>query len=784
MMNKITKAHHIASKRISLKRLTSRKGSVLFLVVALMSVLVILASAVYYSVTSARKQVEVKYDGEQSYQSALALNDLVTEFIGTRGTTDSFITALVDLDENATLTTKAADGSDFSELAAGLGDYKITIKKIKGDGSDSIHVLEIVTEMNVNGETSTVTTVGEFQIKTRPYTFDRFFTSTGYAPNDVIISGTTITSTVYLDNEYTQMGSTDGADSGLSINSEVICAGTLRLNNCPINKTGINSDPFDFTIGNNLYLYFAAGEYHTNGGVLRVGGSLAQRSNCYAFKADTPVYILGDYYGACAMTDANIDPADDAIYVNGDMVVFGSMNYAGTIYVNGNVFVDSSHNQSRIAENMVIGGNVYTYDYPDWKKNSYFSADKVTINGEFVDCSSQIALELNADTTIEDLQEEIARIKAENPDSTGSTTGKYTYVWPSASLKCESLQQVVTNINDKLGEPEYINWDLESKFKVGENLMAATVPHFYGGHTVETFKAGTDGTKFVIGDIQIDSDWLNPAVVFDTSMGDGTYEDIYVYLQPNCKEIVTEEWGQVTTTYTTDCDPSEYNVFKWNEGMAGPVHCMVKGKGSLILVVPDNLKYVNGNMGFVGHLGVYEELQGAVPRDANGDLQSGSLNPMTAFGNYVDTLEGLLDNEKRFTTAVLAKHQNNGNYIHNNVFLVTVEKNTQMSFDLMQNTYAGFVYAPYMTFTSSSAGGQAGMFGGLIVSDYTMDQTSNTYICTVPYDYYDVFVPNGLSEEEKEEERAKYMEHLMADSGCNTLLGSSTSRTWRKYGYN
>ena len=65
----------------SLFNLRKNKGSVLFLIVAIMSVMVILASALYYSLSTARRQVEVKYDSQQAYQSALALNDLVVNFI-------------------------------------------------------------------------------------------------------------------------------------------------------------------------------------------------------------------------------------------------------------------------------------------------------------------------------------------------------------------------------------------------------------------------------------------------------------------------------------------------------------------------------------------------------------------------------------------------------------------------------------------------------------------------------------------------------------------------------
>ena len=78
------------------------------------------------------------------------------------------------------------------------------------------------------------------------------------------------------------------------------------------------------------------------------------------------------------------------------------------------------------------------------------------------------------------------------------------------------------------------------------------------------------------------------------------------------------------------------------------------------------------------------------------------------------------------------------------------------------------------------------MLGGLIVSDYTMPNTSRTYMATLPYDYYDRFVDASITDpDEKEEARMSYMESLISASGGNLgTLGSSTSRTWRKYGYN
>ncbi|MBQ2799497.1 MAG: hypothetical protein IJF09_08940, partial [Ruminiclostridium sp.] len=141
---------HIGKALLNVKK---RKGSVLFLVVAIMSVMVILASALYYSLSTARRQVEVKYESQQAYQSALALNDLVVNFINIKND-DAFVQAIIDLNQNESLVTKSDDGSGFSELAGGLGNYKVTVNKVKGDAKDEIHVLEIEVSIDVNGENS------------------------------------------------------------------------------------------------------------------------------------------------------------------------------------------------------------------------------------------------------------------------------------------------------------------------------------------------------------------------------------------------------------------------------------------------------------------------------------------------------------------------------------------------------------------------------------------------------------------------------------------------------
>lgn len=780
-------------------RLKGGKGSVLFFIIAIMSVMIVLASAVYYSTVSARKQVEIEYGDEQSYQSAIALNNIISDYITKKPNSD-FVKTIAGMKTNGeTIVSTSADGIEgFSELAPGLGDYKITVTKVADGTEEGTKVVRITTDVTVNGEKSTISTVGEFKVKEEAYNFDRFFTSTGYAPNDVYMSGMDITSTMYLDNEYSQVGGEQGG-SHINLYSEIIAAGTLKLNNAPINS-GKSNNPIDLTVGNNLYLSKAAGDgLNLQGGTLRVGGSVAQLSNCFPFRRGNMYYIMGDYYGACASTEADLT---DMICVDGDFVVFGNMKYSGKLYVNGNVYVDKSHNQGLISNQMYVGGNIYfspgfgnmenyvkhiTFVDSDGSKHTYSNLTDAKASGRVVECASAITLTLDEKATITDLKESIDDIKAVNGN------GGYTYVWPSQEKLCDNIDDVKAEINRKIGDPKYINWNIESKFKNGETLKEATNIEYkfvdYKAEHVVTLSA-KDKTEYVMGNIKFPINYDNFGIIFDTDAGGGTYKDIYVYLKPNCEYY--EENGQ--EKYRAE-DPTKYNCFMWNppkgssyvgEKNNNPFHVFVKGKGSLILVLPDGVKYVANWQSYVGHIAIYEKITGKTVTAAN------SLDAIGAFGGIKGKINDILINDKTskknacFTDEFINETGDSGTktYVHNNVFLVTIDKNAAMNFQPQQNMFAGFIYAPYMTFEASSEGGQAGMLGGMIVSDYTMKETSNTYMCTIPYDYYDRFVTPGANEAQKEEERLKYMEKLMAESGCTTTIGSSVAKTWRVYGYN
>lgn len=785
----------------ALLRLKGGKGSVLFFIIAIMTVMIVLASAVYYSTISARAQVEIKYGNEQSYQSAVSLNDLVTEYLNTK-TDDAFVDAIIALSPNKSLTTKG-DGTDaFAELAGGLGDYKITVTKLSGDSGDEKQTIKVETEVLVNGETSTVTSIGEFTLVSKPYSFDRFFTSTGYAPNDVVMSGMTVTSTMYLDNEYSQIGSSQSGNSGINIRAEVISAGTLSINNAPINSNG--DQTFDITAGNNLIMTYNGGQgaMNLNGGRIRVGGNLIQGTS-FNYTNDTDVYVVGDF-----ISGRPSDDSDCEIYVNGDAAFFGKETYKGKVYVNGDVYIDKEVNTGdKFPGGITIGGNVYLCS-----GSSYFGAQKTWIKSHGVD-----------DSRIKDYTDASIRFEAKNGDNDsaynalranmdkarGSNEQAYSYVWPSDSGTCESLTNVKAKINEKVGNPEYTNWNMTKKFINDDgtytvdpinynfgNPSASELERFAGTGSNENqliVSAEKFGQYVVMGDMRItNGPWNGYNIVFDTTMPDGNDIDMYVYLPANCymkKTPPANEWSSPTYSFSNKSeDKSKFNCFRWNnqpEGLFdGWFSVLTKGKGSVIFVIGDGVTYFAQTRVFMGHYNLLKEvLPDAIAADGKvTNTDKFSEAKVSAIMRTTDT-----DARKQtlFKQNILDKYKNSGG-IHNNLFVVAINKNSDVNFDMQYNTFCGFIYAPYMTFgAGKSTEGHFAMLGGLIVSDYEMPNTSRVYMATIPYDYYDRYVDSTLTGTEKEDARFDYMEKLISNSGGEIgTLGSSSSRSWRKYGYN
>lgn len=792
----------------ALLRLKGGRGSVLFFIIAIMSIMIVLASAVYYSTVSARKQVEIRYGDEQSYQSAVSLNDLVTEYLNTK-TEDTFVDSIIALAPNSSLTTKG-DGTDpFAELAGGLGNYKITVTKLSGDSGSEKQTIRIETEVVVNGETSTVTSVGEFTLVSKPYSFDRFFTSTGYAPNDVFMSGMNVTSTMYLDNEYSQIGSdgTNGNDSGINIYAEIISAGTLSMQNAPVNGNGVKNT-FDITVGNDLIMTYNGGQGSLSlyGGKIRVGGNVIQGAS-YNLDNNTDLYVLGDYISNRPSSSSC------AIYVNGDLAIGVENENAGAsygdIYVNGDLYIDKWVGANVFGGKLVVGGNIYLNE----AAGDRFERQKTWVSGHNVKTYNDASISFHVANKADSSTYASLRTNMDKARELAGGTQVNTDVWPTDG-SCESKITVKAKIKEKIGSPEYSNWNMTKKFINDDGTYTVAPINYKFDNTNEPEVqdarfAGTGSTKnqlvvsaqkfgqyVIMGDMRITAGKLDPNasveanwdgynVIFDTTMPDGKDIDMYVYLPANC---YMEQTGTDQYKFSSkDSDKSKFNCFRWNNEPTGLFEgwfsVLTKGKGSVIFVVGDGVTYYAQRRLFMGHYNLLKEI---LPNSisAEGKVKDTTGFTTSAIENIMRTTD---TNEKLrtvFKEDVLNKYDSSGG-LHNNLFMVAINKNSDLNFNSQYNTFCGFAYAPYMTFGISSMGqGGFAMLGGLIVSDYSMPNTSLTFMATIPYDYYDRYT-GSLNGKEKEDARFDYMEKLISNSGGKIgTLGSTGSRSWRKFGYN
>lgn len=76
---------------------------------------------------------------------------------------------------------------------------------------------------------------------------------------------------------------------------------------------------------------------------------------------------------------------------------------------------------------------------------------------------------------------------------------------------CDNIDDVKAEINRKIGDPKYINWNIESKFKNGETLKEATNIEYkfvdYKAEHVVTLSA-KDKTEYVMGNIKFPISWV------------------------------------------------------------------------------------------------------------------------------------------------------------------------------------------------------------------------------------------------------------------------------------
>lgn len=750
-----------------MKKLLNKRGSVLFLVIVVMSILIVAASATYYIVNNQHSSVVVRYDSEQSYQTALSVSDTVSKYIdgylqaiknsknGLGDYKDTIIGKMMDMQNGSTTDIT----SDIDLTDKGMGDVNVTItyKTKYSEGENKVLVYEISTNAVVDGETSKVTQVKEIVVGPTQY-FTRFLTSTGSRPEDVVVNAFKILTETYFENDYTAL-------TGW-LNSSVYCSGTYHDVGA---QYAANADD-EIVVGENFIINNASGQVVSTPNIY-VGNNLSANKMITAQNA----YVLGDL-------DILFDQGDSTTkyFVKGDCHSYGKTTNA-TIYVNGDLYVNGTDGQFNMGT-FIVKGDVHII--------ANYGAISIKYGGNIINPSGK---------TITATTEKIT-------DAETIINGAL-----STSLSSKGMSNwndLSSYIGKKTSKNNYGAWDADTYFLneleaknltlKGSGNNGAIVPGkdcmigtWTTGRPICKINKSARLNSWMVGPVTDESGnvlWTNYGGDQSYILFDATDEDLYIYLDADGADLDSDGTPDfVFGSYMDYYNPGNINK-DWNGNpIVSHVNVIVKGQHSVIFILPDDTNFIIGDQNFIGSLGLVLQMSklvdGKTEYDTFEALAAGCANVMGDYFNsasYSSKLDGLFKTEDDSVIFDKSQFKASAKDVHNNIFLVTKGTENKFNFN-RQSTFCGYIYAPNSILSADGAYDGLSIIGGLIIGSYAYRNTSGALAYTTPYDYtYDTSDIYGLKSGGKKP--TAIVEALMNTVG-STGAASSSLQDWRTAGY-
>lgn len=735
------------------KSIGKKRGSVLFMVLTIMSLMIVLASAVYFTVVSSQKtQLTDLYD-EQAYQSALSVSDVLTQYLTHANSSDNLMKMVYGMTTAGdSITTGSNDFMAFGgseEQLSQVGAFKSTITylgKHQDTSGNDVMEYDVSVTTNYNDIEETVHTIMTFvEQKNAPPSFDRFFTATGYSTGDVYVEKGIIASNSFFDNEYTifrkgynvTTGDQDGSGE-VGIFGSIWCGGSLRFDSSSANIKRFNL-PMDIIVLNDLFFTNTDMLKNLQNGSVFVGGDAILGGRLEGVKG---LYVLGDL---TIKSDFNWDIADQQIYVGGDLILEAGNNK--TFFVNGNLKTVTN-----------TGGITKLY----CKANT----SGVSIpNGACVETGS-----------------------SNNWDPSGGNSKRYNQPL-ELSMSGVLTQYKTYNINvsdiesmmgDLLSKQSYPQWNPTDGPNLGTPINFS---YFKATPTAaQSIYVISNSCKIEKDDISIEGDgWDNDHV-----------PTIVIYNPSTTPYDQLQESDTLVVTLEANCVKSHgsYTTFTWagHDSNGDPnyqnVNVIVVGKGPVLIELEGDTQYFQNDYDFMGHLGFYSVLTSyssgtnipkadlinleniAKTTGTNGFILDSSLfmrqknnifqnmdlnyqNPsdysdkmsskfvysyaqrhnITSGGVTCEKVDANGDCDHTFCLNVQnVKNAFPSLYIpddmHNNIFLISTSINANFNFYGSSGFFGGYIYAPYMRFDTSLYTGVTptlALAGGMIVSDYCIN---------------------------------------------------------------
>lgn len=329
-----------------LRKYADNRGSALFMVISTMTALMISCMAMYFSVISSRSTQYAIFNQQQSKQVAMGINDAVIAGI-MDNQLQQLTEAMTQLAEGEKLT---AGSNGFIEFGAAdgieadkdLGAYTMEVTKLPNEivGGVEKNVFDFAVRSSVNGANVIYHTIIYYEAEERdsPPAPTQVFAATGYVPNDVFLDGGRFITDVFFDNEQTVVNAYGQKNmelwGNLSTGGSLVCHGYLIPS---------KTRPLTFAIRNkytanfNSAVSFAPSPYEKST-VLIGGDADFNGSGSGVGFENANVYILGDMYVKGTLSNNTNYFVDGNVYILGG--VWPSMK---NVYCNGVVDVTNNN---------------------------------------------------------------------------------------------------------------------------------------------------------------------------------------------------------------------------------------------------------------------------------------------------------------------------------------------------------------------------------------------------------------------------------------------------------
>ncbi len=550
----------------TLRRYTSNRGSALFMVISTMTALMIACVAMYLSVISSRTTEYATFFQQQSYQSATSIADMVIAGLNDRtlasGDNDLF-SVMKKLNPGESVSTGANDfagsfatdgtvSETEAERLKQLGAYSVDITRLPNETVGGVNNMtyDIAVVSKVSGASEAVHTYVHLPLAQPSYPSVEMdvFASTGYVPNDSYLDGGIYVTDVFYDTEFTFMNMLANGGQQRFI-GDMRAGGSVMADGYMLPTTSFDTANFGaYVRPTNWYI---RGDFTNNfsGGLQLYPGS--------------QIMVGGDFShiggGSAAQLTEGTGYID--IYVLGDLNITNGANYSNIrLHVNGDINIENKGYPSFSNCQVFLNGDLNLNGFDIWNVQNIknmMNPQSWNGNGDAVKTVDEVIEELSKATETKSFS------KWHIDDSTIS-------------------DEITIKLNNGNSEVDGVPGD-KTTFIIA----------YPGSESAPIADEVTSSAK-IVGFKGTDSQWSQKAIIIDT----GESEDNVITL--------------VAQPYIDMDGDGENETFAWtpNVSQGSSLAVLVKGRGQVIIDVPEGTTYQSNSRSTVMHYSWFMTLGG------------------------------------------------------------------------------------------------------------------------------------------------------------------------------